>query len=175
MVARLSRHMAALIACLVVFAPNGIGHAGATEPVAMFADKVVVFKALRRLMLMRDGTPIRSYRIALGRQPVGPKVQEGDGRTPEGHYVLDWRNPQSRFYRSIHVSYPNAADRRRAHRRGVSPGGDIMIHGLPAPAAEVGADHVKWDWTEGCIAVTNDEMDEIWELVDNGTPIDIRP
>jgi len=89
--------------------------------------------------------------------------------------VLDWRNPKSRFYRALHVSYPNAEDRRRAHSRGVDPGGGIMIHGLPGKLAEIDRDHAKSDWTDGCVAVTNHEMDEIWELVDDGTPIEIRP
>lgn len=139
-------------------------------------DRVVVEKGRRMMFLMRAGEVVRTYRIALGRDPLGPKRRKGDGRTPEGRYMVDWRNPQSRFHRSLHISYPNAADRARASRAGGDPGGDIMIHGLPnGRASAVGADHVKWDWTEGCIAVTNREIDEIWRLVDDHTPIDIRP
>ena len=113
--------------------------------------------------------------MALGFTPHGPKQYQGDGRTPEGRYVLDWRNDESEFYRSIHVSYPSAEDLARAQARGVSAGGNIMIHGLPNGLDDIGPDHVKWDWTEGCIAVTNAEMDEILSIVDDGTPIEIRP
>jgi len=139
------------------------------------ADRVIVLKGARRLMLLRGTSVLRTYRIALGRTPHGAKVAEGDGRTPEGRYVLDWRNPRSRFYRSIHVSYPNDADRARARRLGLSPGSDIMIHGLPKRLDAIGAEHTRWDWTEGCVAVSNAEIDEIWTLVADGTVIDIRP
>ena len=105
----------------------------------------------------------------------GVAHHQGDGRTPEGSYRLDWRNPDSRYHRSIHISYPAPEDRARARRLGVSPGGDIMIHGLPNGRGWIGAAHAGYDWTDGCIAVTNAEMDEIWALVDNGTPIEIRP
>lgn len=139
------------------------------------ADRVVVLKRERRLLLMHRDRILRVYRIALGRNPEGHKVRRGDGRTPEGRYVLDWRNSQSRFYRSIHISYPNAADRARAHRLGVRPGGDIMIHGLPARLAHLGPAHARRDWTEGCIAVSNGEIDEIWRAVEDGTAIEIHP
>lgn len=139
------------------------------------ADTVLVTKSKRRLELLSGGQVIKSYFIALGRNPVGHKTREGDGRTPEGSYVLDWRNPNSRFYRSIHVSYPGPADLRRARRKGVSPGGAIMIHGLPNDEPDIGWAHALRDWTEGCIAVTNAQMDEIWQLVDDGTPIVILP
>jgi len=139
------------------------------------ADLVVVFKGKRILQLRREGKVLRTYRIALGGDPDGAKRQEGDARTPEGVYSLDWRNPNSNFYRSIHVSYPRARDREAAARWGVSPGGLIMVHGLPngLTAAEVG--HPWNDWTNGCIAVTNEEIDEIWAAVDDGTPIIIYP
>ena len=139
------------------------------------ADRVVVKKSARRLLLMNGGEVLRSFRIALGKDPTGHKRQQGDNRTPEGRYLLDWRNPQSRFYRSIHISYPSPADVAQARSRGVSPGGDIMIHGLPNGMEVIGATHAKWDWTNGCIAVTNGEMDTIWARVDNGTPIEILP
>lgn len=139
------------------------------------ADKVVVHKAARRLLLLRNGEVVKSYRIALGQNPAGPKQRQGDGRTPEGRYSLDWRNPESRFYRSIHVSYPSARDISRARQRGLPPGGNIMIHGLPEGLEVIGATHAKWDWTDGCIAVTNAEMDEIWSRVEDGTPIQILP
>lgn len=139
------------------------------------ADLVLVHKAKRLLELKRGGRTIRSFRIALGRDPVGPKRKAGDGRTPEGVYTLDWRNPNSDFYRSIHVSYPAPWDYDRASRWGVSPGDLIMIHGLPNDAGPAVAQHPAVDWTNGCIAVTNEEMDEIWSLVDDGTPIIIYP
>ncbi|MCP5367199.1 MAG: L,D-transpeptidase family protein [Hyphomicrobiales bacterium] len=146
----------------------------APAPVAK-ADRVLVLKGARKLMLLSHGRTLRAYRVALGRTPEGHKQHQGDGRTPEGSYRLDWRNPDSRYHRSIHISYPAPEDRARARRLGVSPGGDIMIHGLPNGRGWIGAAHAGYDWTDGCIAVTNAEMDEIWALVDNGTPIEIRP
>ena len=139
------------------------------------ADLVRVDKSERRLELLRKGTVLRSYRVALGNAPEGHKREEGDERTPEGRYVLDWRNPGSSFHKSIHISYPNAADRAAAKAAGRDPGGLIMIHGQPN-----GFGWWSWllqlvDWTDGCIAVTDAEMDEIWTMVDNGTPIEITP
>ncbi|HNE02778.1 MAG TPA: L,D-transpeptidase family protein [Plasticicumulans sp.] len=139
------------------------------------ADRILIEKAARRLTLYSGERTLRSYRVSLGFAPVGPKRQEGDGKTPEGHYRIDWRNPDSRFHRSLHVSYPDAGDVARAAARGVSPGGLIMIHGLPNGFGALGDWHRTRDWTDGCIAVTNDEMDEIWALVADGTPIEIRP
>ncbi len=155
---------------LLTVAYDGAGQAG-TEP----ADKVVVYKSKRQLQLLRAGKVLRTYRIALGDNPKGHKRQEGDEKTPEGAYVLDWRNPNSRYYKSIHISYPNAQDQQQARRRGVSPGGDIMVHGRNGPTVLPDGTW-KWkDWTDGCIAVTNTEMDEIWKMVKNGTPIHINP
>ena len=139
------------------------------------ADQVVVYKSKRQLQLLRAGLVLRTYRIALGDNPVGHKRQEGDEKTPEGAYVLDWRNPNSRYYKSIHISYPNAQDWQQAQRHGVSPGGDIMIHGMNNQTAWLGSIQHWWDWTNGCIAVSNAEMDEIWKMVKNGTPIQINP
>lgn len=133
------------------------------------SDRVLVDKSERRLYLMRDGEIWKHYPIALGFAPDGHKQREGDGRTPEGDYVLDWRNPNSSFYLSIHISYPNAEDRARAKAAGADPGGDIFIHGRHRTSAE------QNDWTFGCIAVTDAAMDEIWQSVPNGTPITIRP
>jgi murein L,D-transpeptidase YafK len=138
-------------------------------------DRVVVMKGAREMHLMGAGQKLRSYRVSLGFSPIGHKTQQGDGRTPEGTYTLDWRNPHSQFHRSINISYPNPADRDQARRRGVDPGGEIMIHGLPNGRGWIGSDHARFDWTEGCIAVTNEEMDEIWAMVADGTPIEIRP
>ena len=127
------------------------------------------------MQLLQNGKVIRTYTIALGDNPVGHKQQEGDERTPEGKYKLDWRNPNSAYHKSIHISYPNEQDKARAKKRGVSPGGDIMIHGLPKYAAGIGARHALSDWTNGCIAITNEEMDEVWALVKNSTEIEILP
>lgn len=139
------------------------------------ADKVLVVKNERRLVLLRDGEVLKSYRVALGTVPIGPKTRQGDRKTPEGKYVLDRRTAQSRFHRAIHISYPNGEDLVAARRQGVPPGGDIMIHGLPRGLERLEDLHTLVDWTKGCIAVTNAEMDEIWRLVPNGTPIEIKP
>jgi murein L,D-transpeptidase YafK len=139
------------------------------------ADQVIVEKGHRTLTLLSHGKALHTYKVALGGTPIGAKEQQGDHKTPEGHYILDRRNPKSRFYKSIHVSYPNEHDKQTAARRGVSPGGDIMIHGLPNGFGWLGATHRAQDWTDGCIAVTNAEMDEIWQFVPDGTPIEIRP
>jgi murein L,D-transpeptidase YafK len=139
------------------------------------ADHVVIVKSERALTLLSKGKVLRVYKVALGGAPVGAKEQEGDHKTPEGHYVLDRRNAKSRFYKSIHVSYPDAEDKKQAAGRGVAPGGDIMIHGLPNGFGWLGDTHRVHDWTDGCVAVTNAEMDEIWDLVPDGTPVDIRP
>lgn len=138
-------------------------------------DLVVIYKGDRLLQLKSKGHVVRSFDVALGAQPVGHKLREGDGRTPEGVYTLDWRNANSSFYRSIHISYPREEEREAAHRRGLSPGGMIMIHGLPSGRQVSDMNHPLNDWTNGCIAVTNDEMDEIWSLVEDGTPIIIFP
>ena len=126
---------------------------------------MVVSKKRREMVLLRGESVLRTYRIALGREPVGPKRQEGDGRTPEGRYVIDRRNAKSKYHLSLHISYPDAADVARARDAGVDPGGDIMIHGLKDGVRRDG------DWTQGCIAVTDEEMDEIWGLVGEGTAI----
>ncbi|AHM61360.1 hypothetical protein D770_15530 [Flammeovirgaceae bacterium 311] len=139
------------------------------------ADKVLVFKARREMQLLKQDQVLRTYKISMGDQPVGHKQQEGDERTPEGKYVLDWRNGKSAYYKSIHVSYPNEQDRASAKSRGVSPGGDIMIHGMAKKMAWIGSLHTFKDWTNGCMAVTNEEMDEIWVMVKNGTEIEILP
>src|ERR1700691_1338232 len=148
---------------------------GVADDSAISVDKVVVFKHERKLALLSHGKEIKTYRVALGGEPVGPKVRQGDHRTPEGSYVLDSRNPNSQFYRAFHISYPNSNDIAAARKLGASPGRDIMLHGLAKKYAWVGKAHTLHDWTDGCIAVTNEEMDEIWKLVRVGTPIEIRP
>ena len=144
-------------------------------PLPKKADRVLVLKGARKLMLMAGDRTIKTYTVSLGRTPVGHKQRQGDGKTPEGVYTLDYRNPNSQYYRSIHISYPRPQDLAHARKLGVSAGGDIMIHGLPNGKGWIGKDHARFDWTEGCIAVTNEEMDEIWAMVDDGTRIEIRP
>lgn len=139
------------------------------------ADRVMVMKKERTLALMSGDKVLQTYRIALGGDPIGPKQQEGDHKTPEGTYILDRHNPISKFYRSLHISYPNDDDRARARARAVSPGGDIMVHGLPNGFGWLGEAHRVRDWTDGCIAVTNAEIDEISGAVADGTPIEIKP
>lgn len=138
-------------------------------------SEVLVRKSERQLYLLDGEDVVRSYRISLGDNPEGHKLYEGDERTPEGEYVLDWRNHQSDFYKSIHISYPSPRDRELAEAWGLDPGGSIMIHGLPNEAGDMAFAYVGLDWTDGCIAVTNEAMDEIWQLVSNGTPIRILP
>jgi murein L,D-transpeptidase YafK len=147
----------------------------AAEDSATKADQVIVMKSQRTLTLLSRGKVLRTYRVALGGSPVGAKERQGDHKTPEGQYILDRRNAKSRFYKSIHVSYPNEQDKQKASQRGVSAGGDVMIHGLPNGFGWLGATHRALDWTDGCVAVTNQEMDEIWQLVPDGTPIEIHP
>lgn len=139
------------------------------------ADSILIFKKDHVMELFAGGKVIRTYKVALGRGGLEPKQSEGDARTPEGHYTIDSRNAASRFYKALHISYPNAEDRKRAARLGVAPGGAIMIHGLPPGMAWLGAVHRAYDWTAGCVAVTDAEMDEIWNLVPVGTPVEIRP
>ena len=139
------------------------------------ADSIVVEKSHHRLSLYYRGLLMRSYLVALGQQPTGDKVRQGDNKTPEGMFRIEARNPQSRYHRALRISYPDAAHIARARALGVRPGGDIMIHGLPARQAWVGAAHRDFDWTEGCIAVTNKEIEEIWSVVRVGTPIRIKP
>lgn len=139
------------------------------------ADRVIVHKKEHTLTLLREDKTLKTYKVALGGNVVGPKTQLGDHKTPEGAYVLDRRNEHSHFYRSIHISYPNPEDRERAKQAGVDAGGDIMIHGLQNGLGWVGSLHRLHDWTDGCIAVTDEEMDEIWRAVTDGTPIEIDP
>jgi murein L,D-transpeptidase YafK len=138
-------------------------------------DKVLVLKSSHQLQLISHGQPFKSYRISLGKQPRGAKLSEGDRRTPEGLYWLDWRKVSDRFNLAIHVSYPNISDSARARREGLDPGGMIMIHGTPDSE-----EYPEWyfstlDWTDGCIAMKNTDMREVWSLVKDGTMIEIRP
>lgn len=138
-------------------------------------DLVVVYKSKSLMQLKRNGRVVKSYKVVFGENPRGHKIQQGDERTPEGRYTLDYKNRNSRFYRSIHISYPNTADRARAARLGIDPGGDIMIHGQKPQWKNIEKYLTRMNWTDGCIAVTNSEMDEIWAMVAVNTPIEIYP
>jgi murein L,D-transpeptidase YafK len=138
-------------------------------------DRILVEKSHRRLSLLQCDKTLKTYRIALGRNPVGAKEEEGDLKTPEGFYRVDGRNRQSSFHLALHVSYPSPEDTARAAARGVTAGCDIMIHGLPNHRGWIGAFHRRSDWTAGCIALTNEEIEELWRIIPDGTPIEIRP
>jgi tetratricopeptide (TPR) repeat protein len=138
-------------------------------------DRILIEKSERRLMLISQGEVLKTYKIALGGNPIGPKERQGDNKTPEGTYVIDARNRDSRYHLSLHISYPNERDKNRAKELGVSPGGDIMIHGIKNGSSWVGNAHAGVDWTKGCIAVTNEEIEEIAKLAPNGTIVEIRP
>ena len=139
------------------------------------ADKVLVEKSKRKLHLLKGGVAIRSFDIALGIRPVGDKEKEGDFKTPEGNYLLDAKNPDSEYFLAIHVSYPDSADRAEARSKGVDPGGAIMIHGQPNDPTRSEAYYRTQDWTNGCIAVSNSDMIDIWLMTADNTPIEIRP
>lgn len=147
----------------------------AAGDVPLHADRILVIKSERVLELLRDGVVLKSYPIALGRHPKGAKDRLGDGRTPEGIYVVDGRSTDTPFHAKLHISYPNEVDRARAQAAHVRPGGEIFIHGMPARFGHT--DPVKFfhDWTNGCIAVGNIAIEEIWNAVSDGTEIDIRP
>lgn len=159
--------------CLLLVSPTWANSPVITGP--RVVDKVLVVKSERKLHLQHRGETLKSYRISLGKQPVGAKQREGDLKTPEGFYWIDWRKPSDKYNLSMHISYPNARDLARAQQAGVPPGSMIMIHGTP-----LDEEYDEWffhtlDWTEGCIAMKNDEMREVWDLVPDGTLIEIRP
>ncbi len=139
------------------------------------ADMVLVIKSKSKLYLKQNGKTLKAYHVAVGANPQGHKKQEGDERTPEGNYFLDYKKNDSDFYKSIHISYPDKADRKRAEEAGVNPGGFIMIHGQKNGLGWLSWITQRFNWTDGCIAVSNSAMDEIWNAVDVGTPIEIRP
>jgi murein L,D-transpeptidase YafK len=139
------------------------------------ADSLVLNKSRRELVLYYHGDPVRTYYVALGRSPIGDKERIGDNRTPEGLFYIQGRNPNSRYHLSLRISYPDATHRARAAKLGAEPGGDIMIHGLPDEQAAFGPAHRDYDWTNGCIAVTNQEIEQLWRVIRDGTPIQIKP
>jgi murein L,D-transpeptidase YafK len=147
----------------------------ASETAGLKAERVVVDKSESRLYLIRDEEPFASFRVSFGGDPNGHKVREGDQKTPEGWYVLDYKVQDSQFHRSIHVSYPNPRDIENARELGVEPGGQIMIHGQPNGWRWLGPFSQFVDWTDGCIALTDNNMDKVWAAVDPGTPIHIKP
>jgi len=168
---------AALIAMILLAGSATVGRAGYFAPmnVDWKADMVLVVKHQRTLYLLRQGQVLKSYLIMLGREPRGTKLRQGDGRTPEGIYWIDGRNAESAYHRSLHISYPDLEDVERSRSQGVSPGGNIMIHGLPNGYILTSTRELHKDWTDGCIAVTDRDIEEIWEMVDDGTPIEIDP
>jgi len=138
-------------------------------------EKVLVLKSAHQLQLINDGKPLKTYRISLGKNPRGPKLMEGDKRTPEGFYWIDWRKTSNNFNLAMHISYPNITDSARARREGVAPGGMIMIHGTPDTEDTPEDLFHTLDWTDGCVAMRNRDMREVWNLVPDGTMIEIRP
>lgn len=153
---------------------SGISETAVSSELPM-ADRVVVRKSERTLALLYRNAILREYPVHLGLQPEGPKQTEGDFRTPEGHYQLGRRNPQSSFFLSVQVSYPNAQDLARAQRKGIKPGGAIMVHGLPNAPSKSAEYYQRFDWTDGCIALSNSDMVEFWLMTRSDIPIDILP
>ena len=139
------------------------------------ADRIVIRKAAHTLALMKRDRELATYKVALGRNPVGAKTQRGDHKTPEGNYLIDAMKSNSRFHRALHISYPNLADQERAQAAAVNPGGDVEIHGIENGLGWIGSLHRRIDWTDGCIAVTDDEIEEIWNKVKVGTAVEIKP
>jgi murein L,D-transpeptidase YafK len=170
-----------LLLFLLVLCLAAIGMAAAAHlnfdplPRDAMADRVLVEKSARRLTLTRNGNAFKTYRMALGRAPIGAKEYEGDQRTPEGIYTIDFHKPDSDYHLALHISYPEPRDVDRAAAQGLSAGSDIMIHGLPNGRRWIGRFHRHSDWTAGCIAVTDFEIEEIYRAVPDGTPIEIRP
>jgi murein L,D-transpeptidase YafK len=143
-------------------------------PAGTTIDRILVEKSERKLSILRGGKVLKTYHVALGRNPIGAKEQEGDNKTPEGIYTIDYRNPKSDYHLALHISYPSAEEITRAAQRGVNAGFDIMIHGLPNGQDRIGAAPRQKDWTAGCIAVTDEEIDELYRVTPDGTTIEIR-
>lgn len=161
-----------IMALVLVMVGVPLRHASATDPPVQL---VVVYKSRHIMHLISGNEVVRSYRVALGRNQLGPKQKAGDSRTPEGTYIIDGHIKDSRYYKSLHFSYPNSRDLETAKKKGYPPGGNITIHGLPKGYEDLADFQYRKNWTRGCIAVSNAEMDEIWRLVADGTPIIINP
>ena len=165
-----------VVSCALLLAVYFYAHNNwRTLPSGTTIDRIVVEKSARKLSILRDGKQIKTYRMALGRNPTGAKQEEGDMKTPEGIYKIDGRNAQSSFHLALHISYPSDADNTRAAVRGVSAGSDIMIHGIRNGLGWIGAFHRWKNWTAGCIALTDEEIEELWRVTPDGTTIEIRP
>lgn len=149
--------------------------ATSSEAATESPDRIVIRKSAHTMTLERNGHVLRTYKVALGGVPIGAKEQQDDHKTPEGQYFVDAKNAHSQFYMALHLSYPNAGDRARAKKLGVSPGRDVEIHGLGKKYGWIGARHRLTDWTDGCVAVTNEEIEEIFRMVAVGTPVELRP
>jgi murein L,D-transpeptidase YafK len=165
---------ALLIALCLTFSLACLG-LKSVEPPAKPVDRILIEKSRRTMSLMSGGQVVKSYKVVLGGQPIGAKDRQGDRKAPQGIYSVDRKIPDSRFHKALHISYPNPADRDHAHRLGISPGGDVEIHGLGEHWGWVGNQHRLRDWTDGCVAVTNEEIDEIYVMVRTGTAVEIRP
>jgi murein L,D-transpeptidase YafK len=177
LVDRRLKPLRAAFACLLLLCVSSasVRADNLAAPSFQAADKVLVVKSERRLFLLRGKDVLRSYRVSLGLNPVGHKQRNGDFRTPEGLYRLTRRNSRSEFFLSIKVSYPNAADAAFARRNGWDAGGQIMIHGFPNNPRHAPEHYASNDWTNGCIALSNADMLEVWSLVDHNTIIEIKP
>jgi murein L,D-transpeptidase YafK len=160
-----------LFFCLIALAAPADKSGTTNNPV----DRIVIEKSKRTMTLLRQQQEVAVYRVALGRDPIGPKVMQGDNRTPEGLYFVDYKIRKSVYHRALHLTYPNLDDLTRADSLGVSPGSDIMIHGLGKKQLWMGDVQYLFDWTNGCIALTNNEIEEIWDIVPLWTPVEIRP
>jgi murein L,D-transpeptidase YafK len=168
----MSRFLLALVASLAL---AGCGQVAAQVALDKDVDRITVDKARHTMSVYRGGMLLKTFPVALGRGGPGPKAAQGDGKVPEGKYRITGRNPDSAYHLSLRIGYPNEGQRAAAVARGVDPGDDIMIHGLPNGRGDWGAAHRFVDWTDGCIAVTDDEIEELWKHVPDGTPIDIKP
>ncbi len=167
-----------LLTVLLVSLSVAIGWANHLDnplPNDVRADLIVVEKSKRELTVYSQGKPLKTYKVALGREPVGPKRREGDKKTPEGRYTINYRKADSGYFRALHISYPSQADAETARKEGMSPGRDIMIHGLRNGIGWIGKLHRLADWTLGCVAVTDREMEELWRTVPDGTFVELKP
>lgn len=138
-------------------------------------ELVRVLKSEHKLQLVSEGKVLREFKVALGSNPIGHKQQEGDGKTPEGIYILDYKKSDSAFYRAVHISYPNSTDIASAKARGVNPGGSVMIHGQKNGLGWLSFVNQRFDWTNGCVALNNSDMDILWAVIREGTKIEISP